>query len=475
MQFPIVLQSAAGAPGIAWSPDGNTLATTSEGTNILLWDAAGNRLRALIAPTEPLAGLAFSLDGTKLATALDNGRICLWDTGTGDSLPIVCDPVFDTPVLAWSHDGAMLVSASGTTVKLWDSYSGQPKRILQSPHEAYCAAWSPDSRFIAVAGDSSHVGVWNVTGSMRKRFASHAQQVFALAWSPDGKYLATGGDNAYIHIWDVTKSDAAGLLDGDGESIVALAFSHDGKYVAAKSTDGKLQIWNRERNSEPIMVIHEGAARNDRFCTLAFHPSAYIVAGAESPGGRVRLRLAVQETTLFDTAVAPKTADPVGVAQEVAVVDAKPIQVFVSYSHAERKYLDMLRPYLEKLQQDGAIEAWTDRSILPGTLWEQEIDKRLNTAQVVLLVMTQEFLVSRYCQAIEVDRALQMQKDGKVVVIPILMEECDWKNTRTINQFQFLPEDGTPVLSSTDQKKALLNVSDGIRKVVNQLRVTKEL
>jgi WD40 repeat protein len=461
---PIVLQGGSRAqPGLAWSPDGAMLVTTGDENQLLLWNAGGDFLRSVAAPAPPCAGLAFSADGSRVATAIGDGTICMWETKTGHPLPIICDPAFDSTVLAWSPDRAMLACAAGNGVRIWDSYTGQPKRVLQTSHQAFCISWSPDSRLIAIAGDSPYIGVWNATGGMRKRFTTHAQEVFSLAWSRDGRYLATGGDNSYIYIWDVANSDASAILGGHADSVVALDFSFDGKYLASKSLDGTLQIWDRERNSDPLLVIREGAARNDRFPTVAFHPTAYIVAGAESPGGRIRLRPVREDRTPPD---GPRTADDPEAAPLVA---GRPIRLFVSYSHNDRELIKHLHPYLEKMQQDGLIEAWSDRNILPGDDWQKAIDERLNSAQIVVLLITQEFLISKYCQSIEVERALQLRKEGKACVIPVLMEAADWENDK-IHRLQILPDDAKPVMSAGNTKEALLNVSRGIRKVVEELQ-----
>jgi TIR domain len=86
------------------------------------------------------------------------------------------------------------------------------------------------------------------------------------------------------------------------------------------------------------------------------------------------------------------------------------IKIFCCYAREDEQYLNRLRVQLKPLQQRGLIDIWHDRNISAGTEWEQEISVQLNAAQIILLLVSPDFMASDYCYGIEMKRALERHK-----------------------------------------------------------------
>src|SRR5438067_1957732 len=99
----------------------------------------------------------------------------------------------------------------------------------------------------------------------------------------------------------------------------------------------------------------------------------------------------------------------------------EPVEVFYSYSHKDEKLRNKLEEHLSILKRLGVIANWHDRKILAGKEWGSDIDKHLETAQVILLLISPSFMSSGYCYEIEVTRAMERHKAGEALVIPIFI------------------------------------------------------
>ncbi len=152
----------------------------------------------------------------------------------------------------------------------------------------------------------------------------------------------------------------------------------------------------------------------------------------------------------------------------------KALEVFFSYSHKDQDLRDQLETHLSLLKNHGFISSWHDRKIIAGAEWAGEIDAHLNTAQIILLLISADFLASTYCYGIEVTRAMERHNAGKARVIPIILRHCDW-HSAPFGKLQALPTDGKPVDSRNwyNKDEAFYNVTQGIRKTVEDLQALK--
>jgi hypothetical protein len=141
-------------------------------------------------------------------------------------------------------------------------------------------------------------------------------------------------------------------------------------------------------------------------------------------------------------------------------------EVFFSYSHKDEDLRDRLEAHLSMLRREGTIETWHDRRISAGDEWKGQIDEGLERADVILLLVSADFLSSYYCFDVEVKRAMQRHEAGEARVIPIILKFCDW-HSAPFGKLQAAPKDGKPVVSWTDLDEAFLNVVQMLRNAIS--------
>jgi hypothetical protein len=145
-----------------------------------------------------------------------------------------------------------------------------------------------------------------------------------------------------------------------------------------------------------------------------------------------------------------------------------PIEIFFSYAHEDEALMDDVRRQLIVYERNGRILKWHDRQIPPGAEWRNEIDSRLDYAQIVLLFMSPHFIESHYCYEVEGKRALQRHQDGKARIIPIILRPCAWYET-PFGKLQALPRDAKPVNQWLDRDVVCLDVAMGVMVVVDEI------
>jgi hypothetical protein len=139
--------------------------------------------------------------------------------------------------------------------------------------------------------------------------------------------------------------------------------------------------------------------------------------------------------------------------------------IFYSYAHEDQHLCQRLMVHLSSLRRDGLIADWVDRDILPGQDWANEINENINKADIILLLISADFIYSDYCYGKEMKRALERQAAGEAIVIPIILRPTDWSHS-PFSFLQALPSQGKPITSWSDRDSALLDVTQGIRKVI---------
>lgn len=149
------------------------------------------------------------------------------------------------------------------------------------------------------------------------------------------------------------------------------------------------------------------------------------------------------------------------------------IKIFCCYARKDRGLQDQLVKHLEPLRRAGQVTTWYDRELLPGMEWKQEIDKHLNTSDIVLLLISPNFMSSDYCYSIEMQKALERHERGEARVIPVILRSVNWKET-PIGKLQALPTDGKPIVGWHDRDEAFQDVVRGVIAVVSFLQKTKE-
>lgn len=146
-----------------------------------------------------------------------------------------------------------------------------------------------------------------------------------------------------------------------------------------------------------------------------------------------------------------------------------PIDVFISYARTDRELRDKLANQLSGLRNQGVINDWFDGEIIAGTEWESQIIDHLDTAQIILLLISADFLASNFCYNVEMKRALDRHDAGLVRVIPVILRPTDWKSA-PFAKLKVLPADGKAAILWAVQDEAFVDVVEGIKRAIHDLQ-----
>ena len=145
-----------------------------------------------------------------------------------------------------------------------------------------------------------------------------------------------------------------------------------------------------------------------------------------------------------------------------------PIEVFYSYSHEDEKLRDELQKHLANLKRQRIITEWYDRDISAGREWDEEIKRHLDSARVILLLISPDFMNSDYINDVEIKRAMERHRLGEARVIPIVLRPVDWEGA-PFSELQSFPSDLRPITVWENMDEAFVDVIKGIRKAVAEL------
>jgi len=230
--------------GVAFNPMGDKLASVSSDKTVRLWDVkSGQELFTMRGHTDLIWGLAFSTDGSKLATSSKDGTVCLWDVATGKKLDVLFGFSGGAISVAYSPNGRTLAVGIGKgDIVLRDTETSEVQETLLGNKKGILSlAYSPDGDYLASADDAGRVSLHNlITGEAWS--VENSARVWGVAFSPDGKFLAAGGQDQMIHFWMVEGNPSPRVLQGQAD-VNALAFSPEGSMLAAANHDKTVKLW----------------------------------------------------------------------------------------------------------------------------------------------------------------------------------------------------------------------------------------
>jgi WD40 repeat protein len=249
---------------VAFAPDGKTLAGSSSDGFVRFWDAAsGKELRRFATHKGELGRLVFAADGQTCVTAGVNRMdfaadgqtlvprpsdtvIRRWRVDTGAEIGHFAGLDKAAWGLALAPDGRTMLSVLENTARLWDMATGKEIRQFRGQQGplAGCIAYSPDGKTAAAAEDKL-IHLWDLaTGEEVRRFEGHHGSIHTVRFSPDGRMLASASADRTVRLWEVRTGQERQRFEGHRHAVFALDFSRDGQRLASAGVDAMALIWD---------------------------------------------------------------------------------------------------------------------------------------------------------------------------------------------------------------------------------------
>lgn len=248
---------------------------------------------------------------------------------------------------------------------------------------------------------------------------------------------------------EVKKLVQSGKLEAGLKSLTDWAEQHDDDIH--NTTILLSSRFNQLKRNTTIGLISDSDANRDRN-RIAFSVLSTLDDVAELIAERPELDDGAPQAAKPPARVPPKKAN-------------KQKKVFISYAREDRLWVDSLEKHLSSLKRQGLISSWSDSQILPGQNWNDNILTELRSADIIIFMLSADFIASEFINENEVPEAMEQNRQKGAKIIPVVLRPCDWSR-EPYNQFQALPDNALPITKWADQDEAFMSVVKGLSKLV---------
>ncbi len=290
----LVLRGHSGAVlRIAFSPDGQQIASAGgqgesnrlEGVpadnSIRVWDATqGGLLYTLVEHKNAVLALAWSPDGEYIASGGADHTIRVWNAHTGTRAFLLASSDGEVKSTAFSPDSQMLAAVAGNTAGLWSVVDRTEYWRLRHADALQTAIFSPDDRWLATASTPGVVRVWDRHTTDELPPILTGPDLTGAWFSPDSATIATAHSDGTIHLSSVVTGGETAVLAGPSRSVQWLDFSPDGQRIVSCSNDMMLTLWDVRTASE----VYTFRAHNTPVTCVKFSPDGNRIAAATQDG-----------------------------------------------------------------------------------------------------------------------------------------------------------------------------------------------
>ncbi|HUE73801.1 MAG TPA: protein kinase [Pirellulaceae bacterium] len=291
---PLVIQDNTEFNAVAFSPDGERLASAGGDGMVKIWNSkTGDLLQTFRAHSGSVVCVVFHPHGNHLATAGADLQVKVWDLTTGQEL--FRRPCHAVRSLGGAYtvafrppDGRLLAAGNEGVVTLWDWENDRPSNPWQEYElHALPVAFSPDGRRLATGGAAQQLQrLWDVeTGELLRTLPAHTLPVSALAFSPDGGRLASASLDRSVAVYDTTSGELLSTFLHTG-NVLCVAFSPSGRRLASAGEDKIVRVWDAATGREVLGL--RGHAEECKCLAFSPDPEGWRLASA-SPDGTIRI------------------------------------------------------------------------------------------------------------------------------------------------------------------------------------------